>query len=697
MALLRDGRSVPAALLTLGRLATLIMATGIVLPWAPGAAAADEPITTYEIQATLDPGSHRVTVHEVVRWRNPGSEPVNELWLDLHLKAFDSRQTSLAHELARLDAGVPVDPDLRDIARQITGNRDAGDRAPSRMRITRLEDETGTGLLSALEPAWPDDANHDDCTTARLPLPSPVQPTGSVTLTIQLELDLPPLSYRSGYLGDLHLAARWYPRVAVFEPAGVRGRETGGWRAHQYHAGGGQYAEHATYDVLLRVPRGWLVVATGVEVYRAPDENGLDQVRFRATDVPELAWAAAPPDLMEQVDADLDPSRDVPHAWLEDAARLLELSPAELELPPTHLRLLLPRSRPELAAQILQAARRALVWNGLRYGPYPYPQLTVVSPPAGGGQSQGQPPSCFDAAYPTLIVAGAGPAAGALLPAADTHIEAQIANAVARQYLGSVVAIDELEEAWLVEGLSEYSEREYLSAIRKLDRPDEPNGDDPWMTLRSELARQDLVTSPDRPVWRFRTATGLAAGTRARPALALRTVRGIAGPGCTARGLRRWIERFSGGHPSGSELTATLEEACGQDLGWLMDQIIHGEAVPDWSVLDVEQHRRDDGSWQAAIDLGRPGTLVGPVELELSFADGSARRLHCEVLDRWERLTVEADSRLERVVVDPDGVWALETRRADNTWQAGGPSGAGPVWWLATLLRAVHGLGLPWS
>ena len=49
------------------------------------------------------------------------------------------------------------------------------------------------------------------------------------------------------------------------------------------------------------------------------------------------------------------------------------MSAAELELPPVHLRLLVPRSQLELGDRMLRGARLAIAWSGLHYGPYPIP------------------------------------------------------------------------------------------------------------------------------------------------------------------------------------------------------------------------------------------------------------------------------------------------------------------------------------
>jgi hypothetical protein len=51
------------------------------------------------------------------------------------------------------------------------------------------------------------------------------------------------------------------------------------------------------------------------------------------------------------------------------------------------------------------------------------------------------------------------------------------------------------------------------------------------------------------------------------------------------------------------------------------------------------------------------------------------------------------------VVVDPDGVWALETRRRDNYWasEEGSRVARRSLWWVPDALHWLGLVHLPWS
>jgi hypothetical protein len=47
--------------------------------------------------------------------------------------------------------------------------------------------------------------------------------------------------------------------------------------------------------------------------------------------------------------------------------------------------------------------------------------------------------------------------------------------------------------------------------------------------------------------------------------------------------------------------------------------------------------------------------------------------------------------------VDPDGVWALETRRADNYWRDEPARADHPLWWVREVLDVAGKIFLKWS
>jgi hypothetical protein len=96
------------------------------------------------------------------------------------------------------------------------------------------------------------------------------------------------------------------------------------------------------------------------------------------------------------------------------------------------------------------------------------------------------------------------------------------------------------------------------------------------------------------------------------------------------------------------------------------------------------------------VVLERSGDLIAPVEVELVMADGSTQRRTWDGLDTGVRWQIHADQMVQRVVVDPERVWVLESRRWDNYWQERRPRRR-PWWWLGGALGLMQSAVLGWS
>jgi Peptidase family M1 domain len=691
----------------------------------------NEPVevVNYEIQVRLDPEHHMLHGTEVVRWTNTASAPTGELWWHLYLNAFASSETTFMRELGRrFLRGGPV----REMHWGWT-------------HVTAMSLEDGTDLLPQMSFERPDDGNPDDYSVVRVKLPHAVPPGGSVLVHLSFEAQLPKVVARSGWAGDFHLIGQWFPKLAVYEDAGQRGRPAAGWNCHQYHANSEFYADFGSFTVTVTVPEEWVVGASGVELSRRNVEAGTSreiQVTYRADRVHDFAWMAAPASLMDVVEEEFDPGRDVPAPWLTEASRLLGRSASELELPPVKLRLLIPHSQRFLADRTLLSARLGIAWYGLHYGPYPYPQLTIVDPPITAGEAGGME-------YPTFITTGGSrwlrypPAKWVPL------VEMVTIHEFGHQYFYGLLASNEFEEAWLDEGFNSFAEASCsAAAMRDHLFPDVPFYN-PWTGNRASILFRTIPVKVDRFAWAFRTRNDYSTASYPKTAVVLKTLQGLVGPEAFARAMRTYAERFRFRHPGGDDFIATFNEAVGADYTWFFDQALRGQKFADFAVLRVSQRKVGepdgyewrDGSWEeigkteeskptpaagpdptggetsgtkpaagehqaegqkkwkVAVDIGRRGDLEGPVDVELVWDDGTREQRTWDGRDRWVEWTWTAPHRLELVIVDPKGVWAMEGHRENNYWSAKALASKGlrRLWWVGDALALVGLLALPWS
>ena len=671
---------------TLGVLVTFFFAASLM-----STAAQARDVVEYDIKVSLDAQTHELAGTQTIRWRNTSGVATDEIWFHLYLNAFANSETTFMRELARDPLGG-----LRSIEDEWGWTR-----------ITRLTLLDGTDLLPDLSFERPDDGNEMDFTVARVVMPREVLPGESISIDLEFEARLPKVAFRTGFSGDFHMVAQWFPKVAVFEGEA-------GWNCHQFHASSEFFADFGSYRVRMTIPRGWVIGATGEQISREPVGTD-DLVEFRAVDVHDFVWTTAPPSLMRVVETDFDPGRDVPMEWLDRVRTLLDLGAADLELPPMRIRLLVPRSHELLAPRMLRATRLAIAWFGLHLGPYSQPQLTVVSPPPGARAAGGME-------YPTLITTGAGRLDAYPPMSWRNSIELVTVHEFGHQYFQGLLASNEFESAWLDEGLTTWAENECLDDIIEDGLAPEIRYSRTWDLERLWLSFEDPPLIIDQRTWDYRRLMDSFLASYTKTAVALRTLEGLLGEERMARAMRFYYQTHRLSHPTGDDFQLALEEATGEELQWFFDAVIRGSATADWAVLTV-RHRRtrpaegmewrdgawqeievddeenpgdDNGSWTVEIELGRLGDLIGPVEVELLWADGRRERRQWDSVARWVRWSEESEERLEQVVVDPDGIWALETRRADNYWRDEAAA-SDPLWWLGSVLHLAGLLTVPWG
>ena len=262
---------------------------------------------------------------------------------------------------------------------------------------------------------------------------------------------LPKVFARTGYAGDYFLVGQWFPKLAVYEPAGVRGRATGGWNCHQFHANSEFYADFGHYRVAITVPTRFIVGATGERVGAARQRERHHDLRLRAGRRPRLR--------LDRVARFVEVTRRFDAAREVSAERVRAPPRARLGRPVDELRL---RDVEVTAAdaagapgrrleRYLRAAMLRSKSFGLSYGPYPHRTLTIVDPP-----DSAQPAPAGWSTRPS------SPPAPARSSTARPFDRAQRARGGRRPRIRPPVfpghgrVSNEFEEPWLDEGMTTY-------------------------------------------------------------------------------------------------------------------------------------------------------------------------------------------------------------------------------------------------
>jgi len=358
----------------------------------------------------------------------------------------------------------------------------------------------------------------------------------------------------------------------------------------------------------------------------------------------------------------------------------------------------------------VRALATAIKGFGLRYGPYPYPTITLVDPAWGAGGSGGME-------YPRFITAGTD-----WLAPDDDHSgffgasgpELVTVHEFGHQYWQTLVATNEFEEAWLDEGLNTYSTGLILDEVYGPTRQHLPANQIPlpvdrWLGLAPLTQRAFARVGPvldrggdaiARHAWEFGSRESYAYNSYAKTAAMLLQLEAELGSDVMERVLRRYHQRWRFGHPGARDFVAMAEEVSGRDLVAFFERFVFEPGTLDFAVtrarsvrlgyeagvIDEPEGRitrtpeeaaerlaraeKEDAPdrFRSTVVVTRHGSIRWPVEVLVRFADGHEEREHWDGAYRRARFVYERPARLERVVVDPDERILFDLNPANDSW-----------------------------
>ncbi|HUC94142.1 MAG TPA: M1 family metallopeptidase [Paenibacillus sp.] len=594
----------------------------------PQPVALSKRVTEYHIGVRLLEEEKKLAGEQTVTWRNPGKQPVSELYFNLYPNAFESKKTTF----------------MRESGGKLREDR-ATEASVGSMRILSLATEQGGSLLPRLQYVSPDDGNSDDRTLAKLRLPDAVPPGGSVTLRMTFEVALPAVFARMGYAGDFVMAGQWFPKLAVYEPSGTRGRTTEGWNAHQYHGNSEFYSDFGIYNVRIDVPESYKVAATGFPAKPSSTANGRRIYQYYADDVHDFAWTASP-DFVVYEEPFSAPG--VPGVRIK------------LYLDPLHA---------ELKERYMHAAKSALAKYAQWYGEYPYSTLSIVVPPKGGNGAGGME-------YPTLVTAFAAED--------DTpgfSLERTVVHEIGHQYWYGMVASNEFEEAWLDEGFTSYAEDKIMDTVYGL----EPNlpVESSYMTDPAPLKQQS---------WSYQSSDQYAENVYMRAKLVLLGIERQVGEKTMRKILRAYFQKYKFKHPSTADFQQVVEQVTQKNWDDYFRAFVYGKEMSDIAVESIRvTPLRKDGAqmYESVVEIKRNGGSLGSVAVVLQFADGTTMPRIWDGKGTKIQFKTTHTSPLVWAVVDPNRTNVLDNKGINNFMRAELPPAERNRWSMG-VVKAIE-------
>lgn len=570
----------------------------------------------YSIKATLDTTAKTLRGTETIRYTNNSPDTLRFIWMQMDQNLFRPGSTGslLFPSGSRFGAagfagGFEIES-IAEVSDAVAARRGRTATAAGRKKLaTRVDD-----------------------TMMYVELAAPLAPGKSTTIDIAYHFNIPEHGAdRMGRNGALYELAQWYPRLAVYD-------DVNGWNTLPYLGQGEFYLEYGNIDYEVTVPAGYIVAGSGVlqnpaEVLTAaqrarlataaksdstihivtadeltsgaarPSRSGTATWRFRAENVRDVAWAASPDFLWDA------------SSWQGVMAHAYY--------------------RPSAVATWKDAAKMArfsIAEYSRRWLRYPYPQISAVEGPVSGME------------YPMV----------AMEARSDTPEELYnvVTHEIGHMWYPMVVGSDERRYAWMDEGfntfINTFSEEDYWSRSDSLTRKGEAQF---VFRLDQTATAQPIMT----PANRYLNNNNLGSLAYVKPSIVLLALRNkVLGAEVFDSAFREYSRRWAFKHPQPADFFRTMENVSGRDLSWFWRGFFFTTSTVDQAVENVRQ-----ANGRAVVTIRNFGSAVMPVDLELTFSDGTTQLVHYPVEiwfggDRY-MAQIPVSKTVTQARVNPDG------------------------------------------
>ncbi|MDC3378783.1 M1 family metallopeptidase [Planctomycetota bacterium] len=499
----------------------------------------------YQIAATLDENTHRITGEETISYQNNSPDTLRYLWvqLDQNMEAPDAEEF-------RIRTTDPVGEEA-ELPYWKLGSE-----------LQRQEFQGGHTIVSVVDGEGRALPHTVVGTMLRVDLPTPLVSGHTQVLTIAWTYAIREITHyygRTGYefvKGDernaIYTIAHWYPRLAAYS-------DRYGWHVHNYV--GEEFAlEFGNFNVRLTVPADYVVGATG-ELQNAEVLSGQQRERFarsRTADAPvfvvtpEEAKAAEAGRSVETKTWDFAAENVRDYAWAASRKYIWDAQGVAVGDRSVMAMSYYPNeAEPLWSHYSTQSVAHTLEYYSAHAYPYPYPVALSCNGAVGGME---HPMISFQSARPEED--------GTYSPRQKYGLISVIIHEVGHNWFPMIINNDERRWRWMDEGLNSFVQQ-IAEGYWELDYPS-----------RNDTRRQRILdymsSSDDQPIM-TNTSLILQGGNNAysKVALALTVLReSVLGRELFDFAFREYCHRWAFKRPMPSDFFRTLEDASGMDLDW---------------------------------------------------------------------------------------------------------------------------------
>ena len=564
----------------------------------------------YKINVNFDPQSLLVTGEVEIAYLNYSPDTLKQIWFKLYPNYYQ--------------AGAPRDGRVE------------------------LQDVTeGVSIDSMwVNGKWVDKRQYSINATNMMLRGHQVSPGGNLPVRIKYHYTLNKTSHRR--TGEVEpnaaFVAYFFPRIAVYD-------DIDGWNRTPYLGSLEFYNDFCNFDVHITVPNRFLVWATG-DLQNATDmlqpkyHQSLQQAE-RSDDVVTIIDTT---DLKDQITAN-HPF----NTWHYKAKNVTDFvfatsdhyiwKSTSLVVDPATGR----RTRADAVFNpvhkdyfhVVHDARKTVESMSYRFPawPFPYPHITVFD-----GLDQME--------YPMMVNDNPVEDRAESIELTD-H---EIFHTMFPFYMG----INETKYAWMDEGWATIGEW-LISPMIDSSIVDE------YGVAPYEMTAGNQVDLPVTTLSTQTNGTTYFLNAYAKPAFGYLYVKDMLGDSLFTKALHHYIEQWHGKHPTPYDFFYAMNEGAGRNMNWFWKRWFFDNGIPDLGIASVKKKGKN-----YVVGITSVGNKPVPVDLELTYADGSRTTVHRSVAvwencDKTITISVPANKKLVKAALT--GIYNVDSNKADNVFE----------------------------
>lgn len=605
----------------------------------------------YDISCEFNLNEKTLKGIETIKISNRSSSPLNEIYLNLNMNAFRNLSSSFFKEYILLNP-------IKELKIKDFGGME--------IISVRYKGEEIKGNLNFIFP----ENNREDKTLASLKFPAPLPPGGTESFEIEFLTKIPQNFIGIGYTGNYFLFSGWYPKLSFVEER--KGNLI--WNFHNFHFPPLINSSIADYRVEINIPRNMKVGGTGSKIMEKK-KGKKKAVKFYSENVRDFVWVASP-SFLEYKDYFI-PEKDFSIAEIRRLRRISAFENFERKI---EISLLIRPERKIYMERYFKTLKEAIRYFWLNFSGYPYPNLTFIDFPSFKDD--------YGIIFPNLVISDHP----FFCPEDSLYLEKAVLRGLGKEYWGNIIGVKEIEDLWLSNALSNYSQYlilknhfkdpnlyKYFSFIpvpyiESLNLPlfgfylTKLRGREDKSLIIEFLKKEHSEPILKKP-WNFTSFESFIANTKFKPVLILLTLERYFGERKLLTFLKKFLEKYSLSEAETKDFLEMIESEMGGDARNIFEYYLFKDEPVDYRVKGVRNIKLKgdkDNLFLSTFIVEKKGDLTFPVEIEVIFDDGNKILEKWDGNGKWKRFTYRGN-KIKRVSIDPYKKFLLDENMFNNT------------------------------